>query len=120
MIAARYFDLIREMKHNTYNHRLRLVESAHQRGINRAPVLHNRAHGPEVARSLPAAGTIGLGRALVGAKPPASPDAVGRRGPNDRAPQDPSHFRRTPPPIREFDRPIGHELKPKNRARGLG
>jgi transposase len=33
MIAARYFDLIREMKHNTYNHRLRLVESARQRGI---------------------------------------------------------------------------------------
>src|SRR5690242_7308516 len=28
MMAARYFDLIREMKHNPYNHRLRLVESA--------------------------------------------------------------------------------------------
>src|SRR5271156_6769177 len=33
MIAARYFDLIREMKTNTYNHRLRLVESAKERGI---------------------------------------------------------------------------------------
>jgi transposase len=33
MIAARYFDLIREMKPNPYNHRLRLVESAKQRGI---------------------------------------------------------------------------------------
>src|SRR6201988_2539273 len=32
MTAARYFDLLREMK-NAYNHRLRLVESARQRGI---------------------------------------------------------------------------------------
>jgi transposase len=32
MTAARYFDLIREME-NAYNHRLRLVESAGQRGI---------------------------------------------------------------------------------------
>src|SRR6202051_2722725 len=31
--AARYFDLVREMKQNIYNHRLRLVESAKQRGI---------------------------------------------------------------------------------------
>ena len=30
--SARYFDLVREMK-NAYNHRLRLVESARQRGI---------------------------------------------------------------------------------------
>src|SRR2546428_10118545 len=30
--SARYFDLVREMK-NAYNHRLRLVESAQQRGI---------------------------------------------------------------------------------------
>src|SRR5712692_5556234 len=30
--SARYFDLVREMK-NPYNHRLRLVESARQRGI---------------------------------------------------------------------------------------
>lgn len=29
-IAARYFDLVREMK-NAYNHRLRLAESARQR-----------------------------------------------------------------------------------------
>jgi transposase len=33
MIAARYFDLVREMNDNAYNHRLRLVESARQRGI---------------------------------------------------------------------------------------
>src|SRR3974377_1397337 len=33
MTAVRYFDLIREMKKNTYNHRLRLVESARERGI---------------------------------------------------------------------------------------
>jgi len=32
-MSARYFDLIREMKLNTYNHRLRLVESAQERGI---------------------------------------------------------------------------------------
>jgi hypothetical protein len=32
MAATRYFDLVREMK-NAYNHRLRLVESAQQRGI---------------------------------------------------------------------------------------
>ena len=32
-MSARYFDLIREMKQNTYNHRLRLVESARERGI---------------------------------------------------------------------------------------
>ena len=31
-IAARYFDLVREMT-NPYNHRLRVVESAKQRGI---------------------------------------------------------------------------------------
>src|SRR5579863_4459705 len=31
--AARYFDLIREMKKNAYNHRLRLVESVRIRGI---------------------------------------------------------------------------------------
>ena len=30
--SARYFDLVREMN-NPYNHRLRLVESAKQRGI---------------------------------------------------------------------------------------
>src|SRR5208283_5072685 len=30
--AVRYFDLVREMK-NAYNHRLRLVENAKQRGI---------------------------------------------------------------------------------------
>jgi len=33
MIAARYFDLVRETKDNGYNHRLRLVESAKERGI---------------------------------------------------------------------------------------
>src|SRR5579863_764502 len=31
--AARYFDLIREMKKNAYNHRLRLAESVRIRGI---------------------------------------------------------------------------------------
>ena len=31
-VAARYFDLVREMP-DAYNHRLRLVESARQRGI---------------------------------------------------------------------------------------
>ena len=35
--SARYFDLVREMK-NPYNHRLRLVESARQRGIK--PTAH--------------------------------------------------------------------------------
>jgi transposase len=33
MTAAPYFDLVREMQANAYNHRLRLVESARQRGI---------------------------------------------------------------------------------------
>jgi hypothetical protein len=33
MTAARYFDLVREMKDHAYNHRLRLVESARERGI---------------------------------------------------------------------------------------
>ena len=33
MTAARYFDLVREMKESIYNHRLRLVESAKERGI---------------------------------------------------------------------------------------
>jgi hypothetical protein len=32
LTSVRYFDLVREMK-NAYNHRLRLVESAKQRGI---------------------------------------------------------------------------------------
>ncbi len=32
LTSVRYFDLVREMK-NPYNHRLRLVESAKQRGI---------------------------------------------------------------------------------------
>ncbi len=31
--SARYFDLVREMKGNAFNHRLRLVESVKQRGI---------------------------------------------------------------------------------------
>src|SRR5712692_7654362 len=31
--SARYFDLVREMKGNAYNHRLRLVESVKERGI---------------------------------------------------------------------------------------
>jgi|GEM_PF-1174277 len=35
MAAARYFDLVREMK-SAYNHRLRLVESARDRGIKPA------------------------------------------------------------------------------------
>jgi transposase len=35
---TRYFDLVREMKH-PYNHRLRLVESAKQRGIKRTAQL---------------------------------------------------------------------------------
>jgi len=33
MTAARYFDLVREMRESIYNHRLRLVESARARGI---------------------------------------------------------------------------------------
>jgi transposase-like protein len=33
MIAARYFDLVCEMKDNAYIHRLRLVECAKDRGI---------------------------------------------------------------------------------------
>jgi len=33
--SARYFDLVRKMK-DAYNHRLRLVESAKQRGIKLA------------------------------------------------------------------------------------
>src|ERR1700730_4381569 len=33
MTAARYFDLVGEMKESIYNHRLRLVESARARGI---------------------------------------------------------------------------------------
>ena len=33
MTAAHYFDLVREMKESIYNHRLRLVESAKERGI---------------------------------------------------------------------------------------
>jgi len=33
MIAARYFDLVLEMKNNFYNHRLWLVEGASQRGL---------------------------------------------------------------------------------------
>jgi transposase len=33
--SARYFDLVREMK-DAYNHRLRLAESVHERGIKPA------------------------------------------------------------------------------------
>ncbi|MGH9689532.1 MAG: helix-turn-helix domain-containing protein, partial [Candidatus Acidiferrales bacterium] len=36
MFAARYFALVREMKDNAYNHRLRLAESARERGIKPA------------------------------------------------------------------------------------
>jgi Helix-turn-helix domain len=32
-MAVRYFDLVREMKDNAYNRRLRLVESAQERGV---------------------------------------------------------------------------------------
>jgi transposase-like protein len=63
MTAACYFDLVREMK-NAYNHRLRLVESAHQRGIKPTARLftttvptihkwlrrHRQAHQTPIAR----------------------------------------------------------------------
>lgn len=35
-MSAHYFDLIREMKRNTYNHCLQLVESSKERGIKPA------------------------------------------------------------------------------------
>jgi hypothetical protein len=76
MTAACYFDLVREMK-NAYNHRLRLVESAHQRGIKPTARLftttvptihkwlrrHRQAHQTPIARAL----TIpSVGRSFVG------------------------------------------------------
>ena len=69
MIAARYFDLIREMKHNTYNHRLRLVESARQRGIKPTARLFSTT-APTVRkwlRRFQQHGPSGLRRALAGA-----------------------------------------------------
>jgi hypothetical protein len=72
MAAARYFDLIREMK-DAYNHRLRLVESARQCGIKptarlfatTVPTVH------KMAPPLPTARPLGAGRAVPG--PPSDP-----------------------------------------------
>jgi transposase len=65
--SARYFDLVREMK-DAYNHRLRLVESAKQRGIKptarlfatTAPTVHKwlrrfQQHGSSGLLALPRA-----------------------------------------------------------------
>ena len=53
--SARYFDLVREMK-NAYSHRLRLVESAQQRGIKpTARLFATTVPTVQVAAPLPAA-----------------------------------------------------------------
>ena len=44
--STRYFDLVREMN-NPYNHRLRLVESAKQRGIKSTARLFSTALGEQ-------------------------------------------------------------------------
>jgi hypothetical protein len=66
--SACYFHLLRET--NAYNHRLRLVESAKQRGIK--PIAHlfalryRRAHGTQMAAPLPAARPLRQARTVSG------------------------------------------------------
>ncbi len=108
-MPARYFDLIREMKQNTYNHRLRLVESAQERGIKptarlfatTVPTVRKwlrrfEQHGPS--------GLIGQSRAR-------------HRQPHKTPPHREAQFvqlRKTLPTfgarrlIREFDLPVSH------------
>ena len=108
-MAAPYFALIREMK-NAYNHRLRLVESARQRGIKPTARLFSTT-APTVRkwlRRFQQQGPSGLAEHPAGATPPASQDTPGRRGSPALA------LRETLPTpgarrlIREFDLPIGH------------
>jgi hypothetical protein len=99
MIAARYFDLIREMKDNAYNHRLRLVESARERGLKPTAraLRHHRADRSQVAVPLPAARSLRLASALSYAPPSAAQDTVCHRSSTGRAPKNPSHLRCPPP-----------------------
>ena len=74
---AGYFDLVREMK-NAYNHRLRLVESAKQRGIKPTALLFTttvptvrkwlrryQQRGPSGLPSSPALAIISLKKLLL-------------------------------------------------------
>src|SRR6202046_1627379 len=115
MIApARYFDLVRDMKH-PYDHRLRLVESAKQLGIKATAALlssaaardHHRSHRPQMAPPFPAAWPSRLARAFPCPRSPTSQNSSHRRSPTHRAPQTPSLLRSSPPQ-REFDLPVGH------------
>jgi hypothetical protein len=105
---TRYFDLVREMK-NPYNHRLRLVESAKQRGIKRhgAALRHHRAHRSQVAAPFSAARPFRPARSLPGAPSPVSENSSGHRSATGRAAKNLPTFgaRRL---IREFDLPISH------------
>ena len=107
--AARYFDLVREMK-NTYNHRLRLVESAKQRGIKPTARLFATTV-PTVRkwlRRFQQHGPSGLARSLARSSPPVSQNAA------RLAKRNWSTLRKSLPTfgarrlIREFDLPIRH------------
>src|SRR5713226_1797116 len=95
--SARYFDLVREMK-NAYNHRLRLVESAKQRGIKPTARLFTTTV-PTVRKWLRrfqqrgASGLVALSRAPHH-QPQKTPPT---RSPTRRAPQNSSHLRLPPP-----------------------
>ena len=104
---AGYFDLVREMK-NAYNHRLRLVESAKQRGIKPTAraVRHHRPNGSQMASPLSAGGPFRPEGTL-----PRSSSAVSEN-PYPRTQL--IELRKTLPTfgarrlIREFDLPISH------------
>ena len=82
MAAALYFDLVREMKESIYNHRLRLVESAQQRGIKPTARLFSTTV-PTVrkwAAALPTAGTFRATGSLPRSSSPVAANASGHRG----------------------------------------
>jgi transposase len=120
-MSARYFDLIREMKQNTYNHRLRLVESAKQRGIKATARLFLTTV-PTVRKWLRRfqqqgpTGLAGQSRAPH-RQPHQTPPALEARLVELRKTLPTFGARRL---IREFDLPLGHEaLERIWRAHGL-
>jgi len=109
-MSARYFDLIREMKQNTYNHRLRLVESAKERGIKPTARLFATTV-PTVRKWLRrfqqrgSAGLAGQSRARHH-QPHKTPSVLEARLVELRKTLPTFGARRL---IREFDLPIGHD-----------
>jgi transposase len=110
MTAAHYFDLVREMKESIYNHRLRLVESAKERGIKPTARLFSTTV-PTVRKWLRRFQQQGPSGLLAQSR-------ARHHQPNKTSPNREAQFlelRKTLPTfgarrlIREFDLPIGHD-----------